>query len=570
MSLVGTCPPTSSAIPSALIFNRCNQTINMGTSVALNSISWTNPSISLAAWPWVVNHLSYVHSLLSVALLVPITIMIAFAISLVYHLLREAKPTSNWPSSTTELAVRRYNSTSIYWLPPEILGEAFLFVAQMHSPSLRVCSQVCQKWRFTALDFPLLWTYAIDLRQHENWLVAVLSRSQPMSFKFDMVLSPEESLTPTEAVVVRNGIHMLSCSSRISAISLVGSPSAIHAIASKIPRAAPSLKSISINCPDGVVALPDTTFDLAAPCLRYINLNGCMLRLDSIQSRSLTKLCLSRILLPSFQPLLAVLSDSPLLRTLILASILPPDSAFKLSQPVKLHCLKYIELSDDIVRCGNFLSLIIFPREAYLHFMHCHLHSEITDFTTALLVIQTKLLGIPYGVLRIRTSPRRSVLIQGYGFKSDRTLTCAMTLHLHLHGPRSPDPLLPLICTMVPGTSVRQLQLEIHASCDITAASWPDILSNFSATRHIDIYKEPSQGLLQTLMANIAEVEEAYLNQGFGAKKALLLLALQDLVAHHPHSQADWAGVESQINRNILESYLARRSYITGNLIQSR
>ena len=248
----------------------------------------------------------------------------------------------------TQINTQRCDQAPIHNLPDEILEEIFLINTSKsvvrnhphdpHSTTLAT-SQVCQRWRAVALDYPIIWSRIINYEQHSpSWIETLLARSGSALIDIggdstfeSVTLEPPRSRPVLQSIFQRItslktvSLHVRSVPWDSICRSFLGYP-------------APNLEFLSLtqtssfsnNC-----HYPNPIFADQAPCLRRLHLEKCLIDFSSSYSvlSNLTELSVQDVLpklsisthsVPSVAEWLRILKNIPSLRFLTLISAISP------------------------------------------------------------------------------------------------------------------------------------------------------------------------------------------------------------------------------------------------------
>ena len=238
------------------------------------------------------------------------------------------------------------DQASIHNLPNEILEVIFLINTSKsveqnrpydpHSTTLAT-SQVCQRWRAVALDYPVIWSRIINYEQHSpSWIETLLARSGSALIDVGGDSAFQSvTLEPPRSKPVLQSIFQRSASLKTVSLHVRRVPWD-SICRSFLGRPAPNLEFLtlikSLSFPD--CHHPNPLFADQAPCLRRLHLEKCLIDFSSSVLFNLTELSVRDVLpivstpahsyrlrlVPSVAEWLRILKNIPALRFLTLIS----------------------------------------------------------------------------------------------------------------------------------------------------------------------------------------------------------------------------------------------------------
>ena len=260
----------------------------------------------------------------------------------------------------------------IHCLPDEILEAIFLINTvyselieqgnekhpyDPHSTTLAT-TQVCQRWRAVALDYPVIWSRIIDYEKHSPlWIETLLARSG--SALID-VIGPVRLFNHPRGEPVLQSIFQ-----RITYLKTVSLhihrdlwESTCHSF---LGHPAPNLEFLDlvISCPFPDYLYPNPLFADEAPCLRRLSLHSCLIDFSSSVLSNLTELTVMHVIppavifasarshwlevLPNVAGWLRILKNMPALRFLSLWDAIPHFTGHE-SEPLPVLDLPHLDL----------------------------------------------------------------------------------------------------------------------------------------------------------------------------------------------------------------------------------
>ncbi|TFK67127.1 hypothetical protein BDN72DRAFT_843438 [Pluteus cervinus] len=270
----------------------------------------------------------------------------------------------------------RNTFTPVYRLPPEILTRIFSFVRHVPKPAFYSnratplewvdVTRVSQHWRNVAIGSPTLWSH-ISSTYPKRLAEEFLQRSKAAPLSIDMrgpgSQDADQFITPS-LFRIRELTLGLSSASWIGLSRNLSSP-------------APLLESLSIMITDNVKqstssTISDTTFAGTTPRLRFLELTGCSVDINSSIFSDLNALDLcnppQKLLVTD---LLTCLRNLPRLTSLVLTEVLVTGAPLASSN---LDTIVLASLASLAIRGGSFaqdldiLSHLSFPANTTLRF----------------------------------------------------------------------------------------------------------------------------------------------------------------------------------------------------------
>ena len=275
----------------------------------------------------------------------------------------------------------------ILGLPDEILGVIFLINTSKlvgqgseihpydpHSTTLAT-SQVCQRWRAVALDYPVIWSRIINYERHSpSWIETLLTRSGSSLIDVggDSAFEAVKLQHPRGKPVLQSIFQRISS---LKTVSLHIRRAPWESICrSFLGHPAPNLEFLNLitSCPFPDCFYPNPLFADEAPRLRRLHLERCLIDFSSCVLSNLTELSVANVVapigimsasvqshqlkaLPSVAVWLRFLKDIPALRFLTLSNAI---SHFTDHEPLPVVDLPHLVLLTISTRFHSGVSLI--------------------------------------------------------------------------------------------------------------------------------------------------------------------------------------------------------------------
>ncbi|KAJ6600998.1 hypothetical protein DFH09DRAFT_554320 [Mycena vulgaris] len=300
------------------------------------------------------------------------------------------------------LDTRRNQLAPISKLSPELLSEIFLGVAAysrvsadhpgyLSAAEVRACTTgVCHHWRYVAFGCARLWSF--------------------IDFSWDSPECVRESLLRSKAspLVVQASLHRrhalenvllaLEDISRIQSLDLGFTSEQAPSFAHALLKPAPMLEALRLHCDHTHVRLKPDIFACETPCLRELELTGCIIPANSHLLQNLTYLSVGGV--PpecTFTALrwLEILESLPLLQVLSLSKCFTP-SPTELRQQlplVQLPELFSLALEGCMDDCSDILNHTVFPPTPCLEIKCCS--GDLASFSPLVATLGKILKNLP-------------------------------------------------------------------------------------------------------------------------------------------------------------------------------
>ncbi|KAG1831107.1 hypothetical protein EV424DRAFT_1534614 [Suillus variegatus] len=271
-----------------------------------------------------------------------------------------------------ELKETRNSLTPLFKLPVELVVVVLSLLVVGDEPdaySLVSCSQVCRRMRQICLEYPSLWRDAMNMSACPKFMEMILQRSAPLPFSIAIDFAQWNTEDLQMPNCATNLSLIVSALHRLNDFHIHASPSIVSALLSRFPHRAPALETLYLGVSrmmgdsDHVLQVPDTLMMLDAPLLRKLCLYGCIFSWDKFAFTNLVELRVVGFpdeVKPSLTAVLSVLSNLPLLQTLVMREVLlkldniPEQHA----EPVQLPCLQSLCIHCPAMDCAIFLDAV--------------------------------------------------------------------------------------------------------------------------------------------------------------------------------------------------------------------
>lgn len=197
-------------------------------------------------------------------------------------------------------------------LPDELLGSIFLLNTVkevedgqlLHDPHATTLSSllVCKRWHDVAMSYPVLWSRIIDYERHPPaWVKELLRRSKTSLIEVgeDSVFKHIQLRYPRGKVVLH---HMFEDPSRIKTLSLqIRLEPWVYICQNFLRHPATNIEYLNLitSCPFPDCLYPGPLFADAAPSLRRLHLQRCLIDFSSPVLSNLTELSVLDVVAPS-------------------------------------------------------------------------------------------------------------------------------------------------------------------------------------------------------------------------------------------------------------------------------
>ncbi|GJE90032.1 F-box protein [Phanerochaete sordida] len=282
------------------------------------------------------------------------------------------------------LHLLRNERATINRLPPEVLGEIFVLVAQSYAENeyfdrhhsndfgWLAVAQVCQRWRRVALDTARVWSF-IPLRgRHIRWIDPLLQRSR----RTGLTMIQSDYKNKIARTVLEDTLyeHM----DRIKMLAVCLDSENIGPDGETLKLEAPLLETLKATFADKFCGRRLEHFANASwPCLKSLEcVYASPEQLQALLRPTLTSLTVERTTpFLTIEVLLGLLANLSQLRSLRLMNCIedmkgPMDQAESSSRPVDLPSLQALHLHDTTVgiSSAHLLNHLIIPSSASVHF----------------------------------------------------------------------------------------------------------------------------------------------------------------------------------------------------------
>ncbi|KAF9652349.1 hypothetical protein BDM02DRAFT_3266414 [Thelephora ganbajun] len=426
-------------------------------------------------------------------------------------------------SSVCSLKSRRNSLCSVSRLPPEVLSDVFLVLAEQLQAQDRFrvdfkwisVTHVCHLWRHVALQHGRLWGKIDMISQDRTRAFVDRSKGAPLAVRQSFIGSLAELPTTfTDPSYRYRELHLRAKEGQLgpNVLQVLNSP--IHA---------PVLESLVLEVSDNYpeYTLPPTVFDYKAPVLTRLQLQNVRMEWPTSVFPSLTHLSIhhsgnTNSPRPSVSQVLTALKNMPRLEYLhlvdqtIFEQPLPLNNAPVEEFPsIPLPHLATLQLFGTAYDCTTIVSHII-PSSFVDLEIHCTEVESVSE-------VQALMNLVKDNFARSRTIDSSSLLSirmnAGVGelslnvdvisdMKPKRIVSLGMYPKVGEFFKRHASAVFPIVFGSIPAAAAKRL--DVRSKFSVSPDAWAHVLNRMSEVRVLDAYFAGAVNLSHALESRIA------------------------------------------------------------------